>query len=133
MKLNEINSNIIYLAPFFTAFYFKELAFMAISFLVFIISTSYHFVRGYDYEKRFVLILRSLDIFIAVYAYLYLTWYVNNYLKEFGLYIYSVMIVSVCVYFYGKTNRGGEKGVHKYFHLLTGLISLSILCLKVYS
>lgn len=120
MKLNEFNSNLIFIFPIVTGFITGIWMYVILSVSTFIASSLYHFNKGNN--GRHTDIYRSLDIVIAILSYFYMFYFISAYITADHTPFYAALFVSLVLFFAGKYKNNNPR-IHVYFHICVGTLS----------
>ncbi len=122
-KLNEINSNWIFIFPVVSGFLKGYMVYSFLSFCIFIASFCFHLYKYAHSNGRHINYIRSLDAFIATACYLYMFYFVKTLFVHNQSYFYILLTATVFLFFFGKTKFGVRYNVHSYFHLAIGMVA----------
>lgn len=128
MKINEVNSNYIFLFPIVMSLVSKEKIYLTLSISIFIASFMYHLLRKRDKKSTLARYAQYADRGVAVIAYLYMFFFIRNYSLLLQSIIYFLLIMTLLTYFYGK--QKDEDEIHTAFHIFIGIVSGLILLFK---
>lgn len=125
-KLNEVNSNWIFLLPIITSYLKEDFIYCLLSVSIFIASFYYHFHKEKktpNTSKTHLSFLRLLDVSIAGLSYFYMFYFVHRYVDGAQNILYGLLLLTVIFYFVGKQEVGKKYNIHTYFHLAIGVVA----------
>jgi hypothetical protein len=123
LKLNEINSNWIFLFPVISGLLKNHPLYSFLSLCIFVASFCFHIYK-YGYSNgAYIKHLRGLDISVATVCYLYMFYFVKTFLTHNQFYFYILIISTIALFFFGKTKLGLRYNVHSYFHVAIGIVA----------
>lgn len=122
-RLNEVNSNFIFIFPIITSFLYKDFIYCFLSTSIFLASSGYHFYKEKKYSTAHVNLLRKFDIIIATLSYVYMFYFVYTYLDSGQNLFYFLLSATIVAYFVSKQELGKKYNLHSYFHLAIGTVA----------
>lgn len=124
MKLNEVNSNLIFLFPVVSAYLVSDIIYFYLSAAVLFASFYYHLYKNnYSSTDLRLKILRGMAMLVAVTAYFYMFYFVYNYVISFKPILYLSLFLTISLYFFGRIKKYKNYNTHSYFHLFIGLVA----------
>jgi len=121
MKLNELNSNLIFIFPIVASLLKGDNIYLFLSISIFIGSSLYHYVK--ENKRGHLNVVRYIDIGTATASYLYMFYFVHTSVKSFQIILYVALAVTVLIFFIGKSKFGRERNIHSIFHILIGIVA----------
>jgi len=121
--LSEVNSNIIFLFPIASGLIKGYITYAFLAWCIFIVSLCFHAYKYYVHNGLHLKHLRALDICVATVCYLYMTYFVATLLEHNQIYFYVVLIATIALFFFSKTNVGLRYNIHSYFHIAIGAVA----------
>ena len=126
MKLNEINSNLIFLFPIATSLLKEEFVYFLLSCSIFFASSLFHFYKYRNKKSFHMKLLQHLDRIVATLSYFYMFYFVFIFVTDNQMFFYSLLSLTVVMFFIGKSVFGKKYNIHSYFHIAIGLVAGSI-------
>ena len=121
MKLNELNSNFIFIFPIVTSLLKGDNVYLFLSISIFIASSLYHYVK--EKKRVYLNFFRYIDIGIATASYLYMFYFIHTSVKSFQIILYVALAVTILIFFIGKSKFGRERNIHSIFQILIGIVA----------
>lgn len=123
IKLNEINSNIIFLFPLISGLLKDYRVYSFLALCIFIASSCFHTYKLKNSKGRYIRHLRVFDISTATLCYLYMFYCVKTFLVHEQSYFYILLMATIFVFFFSKTELGIRQNMHSYFHIAIGMVA----------
>ncbi len=123
MRLNEINSNLIFLFPIYSSLVKEEWIYFLLSVSIFIASSFFHFCKERNVKRSYIRFSRYSDIAIATSSYAYMYYFVYSYVTQGQFIFCSLLLLTILMFFFGKSSLGKRNNVHSYFHIAIGLVA----------
>ena len=122
-KINEINSNVIFLFPIISGYVKRDYIYSLLALSIFIASFFFHLCIDKNPESHYIKYLRGFDIGVATVCYLYMFYFVYLFVPYYKSLFYSLLVLTVFIFFFGKKELGKRHNIHSYFHIAIGIVA----------
>ncbi len=126
LKINEVNSNLIFLFPITSGLFVRDYLYFALASFTLFASFIFHIYKNKQPQGLHVTKLRFADRAFALLSYFYMFYFVWRHPSHNQVLFYSLLVVTLVLYFLGKTQFGKKYQIHTHFHIAIVLVGGTI-------